>query len=137
MATNRAEYMKNYMRNYRKKDKTQKAGKTKKIEIDFTKNSFNKENFEKAYWDKLADESQKNIYFCIIDTAVLIERAKAEIEKYGAYFAGSTGGRKVNPAQKEFRESTKLFCTLLTQLDLSISGDSIQDASNWLDEDEV
>lgn len=47
MATNRAEYMKNYMRNYRKKDKTQKAEKTKKIEIDFTKNSLTKKILKK------------------------------------------------------------------------------------------
>lgn len=132
MAKNRKEYMKEYMQHYRRQKKTTKNPINK---LKLEGRSFDGKKFAEEYESKLENSTQRSIYDCIFDVADMMENSKNEINKYGSFSAGATGGRKVNPALKEYRESTKLFCFLLEKLQESLNDDGIADPERWLEDE--
>ena len=58
------------------------------------------------------------------------------METKGAFLVGTTGTVKANPAQKELRENTKTFTSLLKELDSMLENDDKPDISSWLDDDD-
>lgn len=136
MAGERTEYYKQAKRNQRANAKEPKR---KKVDtnIEFIGKKINIKKFEAAYKDKVKDDAVKFfLYKSILDIVPLIGACKDYIEQKGAFIQGTTGTIKANPAQKELRENTKAFTTLLEQLNSMLGADDKPDINDWLDDDE-
>lgn len=133
----RTEYFKQAKRNQREFAKQNKQSDNKKTKIEFIGKKINIKKFEAAYKDKVKDDAVKFfIYKSILDIVPLIGACKDYIENEGAFIKGTTGTIKANPAQKELRENTKAFTSLLEQLNGMLGKDDKPDINSWLDDDE-
>lgn len=131
----RTEYYKQAKRNQRSNEKQNVKKNTEKIE--FVGKKINIKKFEEAYKDKVKDSATKfYIYKNILDIVPLITACKEFLEKKGAFIVGTTGTVKANPAQKELRENTKAFTSLLKELDGMLGTDDRPDINSWLDDDD-
>lgn len=132
----RTEYYKQAKRNQRENAKTG-TKKNTSTKIEFNGKRINVKKFEAAYKDKVKDDAVKYfLYKSILDIVPLIGACKDYIEKEGAFIKGTTGTIKANPAQKELRENTKAFTSLLEQLNAMLGKDDKPDISSWLDDDD-
>ncbi len=132
----RTEYWRQAKRNQRENAK-QDVKKNTSVKIEFIGKRINIKKFESVYKDKVKDDAVKYfLYKSILDIVPLIGACKDYIEKEGAFIKGTTGTIKANPAQKELRENTKAFTTLLEQLNSMLGKDDKPDISSWLDDDD-
>ena len=123
--------------NAEKENTSKSTGKKLSDKIEFVGKKINTKKFKEAYEEKVKGDACKYfIYQSVLDVVPLIVACKECISKNGAFIKATTGGIKANPAQKELRENTKAFTSLLEQLNSMLGDDEKPDLSAWLDDDD-
>lgn len=103
-------------------------------EIKFGNKQYNITQFKNLYKDRVTSKEQEFALNTCLDLLSMINSAKLCLLEEGAYTKNATGALKVNPAQRELRDSLKAFNTQLEILNSLIVVDEEEDLSGWLDD---
>lgn len=129
---------KEYHRGYRRAQREIERGERENLtdvvhEIKFSTKQYNVNKFKELYKDKITTKEQEFLLNNCLDLLSMINSAKVCLANEGAYIKNVTGSLKVNPAQKELRESLKAFNTQLDILNSLLNTGENDDLAGWLD----
>lgn len=130
---------KEYYKEYRRAERDFKSGKRedmidKRYPIEFKgkKNSLAK--FKKYYRDKIETDNQQIVFNTCVDLLTMIDAYKLSIELDGLAIKHATGTIKINPLNKELRDTIKSFTTNLAMLEDMLTPDETVKGTDKLKE---
>lgn len=130
---------KEYHRGYRRAQREVLNGERENLteiihEVKFGTREYNINSFKKLYKDRITNKEQELTLNNCLDLLSMINAAKNCLEQEGAFVKNATGSLKVNPAQRELRDSLKAFNLQLEILNNMLGSNEDDDLSGWLDD---